>query len=95
MSPSQLWFLLMLFIVFIINYFLANKLKFTKKEFAFNNFYYIYFKLFIQVYSNYYQICTSFSFLIYFYFGGFIYSNSLNIKCSKNNEKDFNFIIIN
>ena len=84
MSPSQLLFLLMLFIVFIINYFLANKLKFTKKEFALIIFITFILNYLSKYIPNYYQICTSFSFLIYFYFGGFIYTNSLNIKCSKN-----------
>lgn len=87
MSPSQLWFLLMLFIVFIINYFLANKLKFTKKEFALIIFITFILNYLSKYIPNYYQICTSFSFLIYFYFGGFIYSNSLNIKCSKTMKK--------
>lgn len=87
MSPSQLWFLLMLFIVFIINYFLANKLKFTKKEFALIIFITFILNYLSKYIPNYYQICTSFSFLIYFYFGGFIYSNSLNIKCSKTTKK--------
>ena len=87
MSPSQLWFLLMLFIVFIINYFLANKLKFTKKEFALIIFITFILNYLSKYIPNYYQICTSFSFLIYFYFGGFIYSKSLNIKCSKTMKK--------
>lgn len=95
MSPSQLWFLLMLFIVFIINYFLANKLKFTKNEFALTIFITFILNYLSKYIPNYYQICTSFSFLIYFYLGGFIYSNSLNIKCSKTTKKNFNFIIIN
>lgn len=84
-SPSQLWFLIMLFIVFILFEFISNKIKLS------NNNLFIIFILSTLTYGitrylniNYFQVSNVFKYIPFFYLGGYLYSfgNKFNIKKS-------------
>lgn len=83
LSPSQLWFLLMLFFVFLIMYFISSKLKFTKKEFIVVICVSLILNYLSKYIPNYYQLNVSFNYLLYYYFGGYICSRNLKLKYKK------------
>ena len=72
-SPSQLWFLIMLFGVFIIFYFLSRKLKFTPIEFLV--FLVTTMLLSYVVKVNYFQIHNIIYYSLFYYYSGFLFYN--------------------
>ena len=75
-SPSQLWFLPMLFLVFVFFYNFYNKINFS-----FKNIIFIYIITFIigtilsRLNLNYFNICNAVRYSLYFYLGGYIHEN--------------------
>jgi len=82
-SPGQLWFLIMLFLVFILFEFLSNKIKISKMNLIII---YIVFTLLFGIieYLNidYFQLPKVFEYSVFFYLGGYLYKfrNSFNYK---------------
>lgn len=82
-APSQLWFLVMLFLVFLCFYFISNKTKISFKNFAF-----IYVIGVLGYYTlahfgiKYFQLDRVCLYSVYFYLGGILYKYGyrLNIK---------------
>ena len=80
-SPAQLWFLIMLFMVFVFFELFSDKFKISFKNLI------IIFILCTGVGSllasfdiNYFQIATSIRYILYFYLGGYIYKNRNKIS---------------
>lgn len=85
-QPSQLWFLPMLFLIFVIFSYISKKLKFSFKElmliFVASNL----IGGILQLFGiNYFNIANALLFSIYFYLGGFVFKN----KDKFNNRNKF------
>ena len=89
-SPSQLWFLIMLFIVFVLFELFSNKIKISLKNLIIllivttvTN------KMLLHFDINLFQIANIIKYILYFYLGGFIYYNKNKIS-----NRQFNIMII-
>lgn len=81
-SPSQLWFILMIFNEYLIFEIIHKKLKFNLKEFIIIYILALFVgSIFSLLNFNYFQLSTSIKYIIYFYFGGFLYKHE---KLQKN-----------
>lgn len=75
-SPNQLWFLIMLFLVFVFFELFSNKIRIS-----FKNLFIIFILstglgFTLQLFDiNYFQISKAVQYIIYFYLGGYIYKN--------------------
>lgn len=79
-SPSQFWFLLMLFNIFIIIYFIGDLIYFSYFKGIFLSILIYIFGIFIgKIFPNIYQVERTFDFFIYFVIGMFIYKSDLYI----------------
>lgn len=88
-SPSQLWFLIALFGIFILYQQFANKIKFSKKELLIAYVLTSIGGLTLSYFSiNYFQISNIVTYSIYYYLGGYIYFNMKNIT-----KRNIKFII--
>ena len=81
LRPDQLWFLIMLFVVFVFFVLIGKKIKLS-----FRNLVIIYvittgLGLLLSKFSiNYFQIANSVRYILYFYLGGYIYENHKKIS---------------
>lgn len=84
-SPSQLWFLPMLFNVYILMYVLKDKFKFNTKRELLTVFIVGQFLSLVlnKVNINFFQVSHTFKFMPYFYLGEYFYKNKINIKIEK------------
>lgn len=75
-APSQLWFLPMLFLIFLVFNMLYKKIKFDKKNliivFILSN---LISGILIKLNLNYFNITNAIRFSFYFYLGGYIFKN--------------------
>ena len=73
-SPSQLWFLVMLFMVFCFFEFFGKKMKFRLRELAIVFIVTVVSGCILSYFNiNLFQIAKSVQYILYFYLGGFIY----------------------
>ena len=73
-SPAQLWFLIMLFLIFVFFEFFGKYIKFNKKYFVCIYFFSTIMGLLLSYKNiNYFQLSRVFSYILYFYLGGYIY----------------------
>lgn len=79
-GPAQLWFLIMLFIVFVFFELIGKRIKLS-----FGNLVLIYFittlvgGLLSVAHFNYFQLAVSVKYILFFYLGGYIYKNKQKI----------------
>lgn len=77
-APSQLWFLLMLFNVFIISFFIGEKVYSSYfKGIFYSLLIYVFGLVLRKVFPNLYQVTTACTFFIYFTLGMLLYKNDL------------------
>ncbi len=91
-SPRQLWFLLMLFWNFVVFAYVIKKIKFNKKTLLIM--YFISSILGVAISKltlDIFQIGNAIQYLLYFYFGGFLYHKKNYIEI---NKKIFMIVII-
>lgn len=80
-SPSQLWFLIMLFLVFVFFFIFKNKIKLSTR-----NLIYVYMlstllSMITRKFNiNFFQISNTIEYMFYFYIGGYIYKNHKKIN---------------
>ena len=82
-SPSQLWFLVMLFFVFLFFFIFKDKIGISIKNLIIIYFICSMISLFISKMNiEYFQLPIVIQYILYFYFGGFIYKykEKINIK---------------
>lgn len=83
-SPSQLWFLPMLFIVCAIFCFLSDKIKISKLGLVVIGIFFTFLgTIFTHFNIQIYQLGTAILYTVFFYFGGYLYKNI--------NYKDYSF----
>lgn len=80
-GPSQLWFLIMLFVVFVFFVLIGKKIKLSFRNLAIIYVVTTGLGLLLSKFSiNYFQIATSVRYILYFYLGGYIYENRQKIS---------------
>lgn len=79
-GPAQLWFLIMLFVVFVFFELFSGKFKISFKNLVIVYILSTTIGLLLSKYNiNYFQIATSIKYILYFYLGGYIYINKNKI----------------